>query len=253
MPYIGTKRYETVDCRVTLSSVASQNRGNVVFECQWPPTNADLLWCHNKAIGSMLISGLYLDNIDIVRLAGERCRLSFSYHTDNQSLNENGNGMRAEPPRYTLRASCTQEPLLTHPKLKNAGDEVLEALKALMDGATMGSEIDTSVNDKKKIKDIIAGDSAAMQVARLIIKGTTVFYNPTLTWQERVSARNMNGVSVSGLGKIASPPGGAPSGGGRNYLFTSVDADMDGTGQRVDVVRNYELSGPDGWDAWLYR
>ena len=115
--------------------------------------------------------------------------------------------------------------------------------------------------DKKKIKDAVqvpdrspdfedATDRArAISLFGYLISGIESYYEPSLVIRKTYTAASPP--AARRIGKIASPGvpvPGAPA--GANFLLLSVTAR--GTPGNYQITEEYEMSGPGGWDTFLY-
>ncbi len=168
---------------------------------------------------------------------------------------------------WSLEGSVNDEPLLTHPRAQSQiTDNQREYLKALIDGTRLWEKVpelnkDGSPKldkDKQQImrplKELLQTSLSAngTAVLKMIMSGIHSYRSPAATFRETRIVRS-NQVSLSGLGKIASPKG-APATPKRNWLM--VGCSFSRTSQsrngkwRVEYI--YELSAEGGWNKDLY-
>lgn len=156
-------------------------------------------------------------------------------------------------PSYSLQVVCVPQPILTHKLAESIQGDKLEALKALVNGAHMGSKIDLTKDGEKAnpktIKSILGDDEDAL--VKKIKKGITSFYSPQVSLQARYVVKDPGTVTYQEACKISTPPGPFSSPGGK-YNWLSMGTGVEGSGREWTVTDTYLLSGPDGWDKDIY-
>lgn len=162
-------------------------------------------------------------------------------------------GSSRSNPCYTLSVTAVPQPILTHKLADGIEGEKLDAMKALVNGASMGTLIDTSKTGErsvqKTIKEILSDDSS--EIMKKIMKGVTSFYSPSVTLSVRYKVKEPSSINYIDACKIASPPGPFKTPAGKfNWLSMGTGVEFDG--KECVVSDTYVLSGPEGWDKDIY-
>lgn len=187
-------------------------------------------------------SRLVLKKISGRRIPGELMEVTLYYELPPETSFEFGSREEAE---YTMDYSCSEQPLLTHPKFKDLSEEEQDALMAVAAGA---SPSDTFGKDDKVIKDVVKSDAGKLAMKKLR-KGQISFLCPGGVFSV---TSTVQALSLSGVGKKGSPGSGAPAvSGGYNWIKEGVSGRKTGTGNWRQTI-SWRLSGPDGWDTDLY-
>ena len=168
---------------------------------------------------------------------------------------------------WSLDGSVNDEPLLAHPKAQaQMTDDQREYLKAVIDGTRMWERVAVLEKDgtpkldkdgqqvmaplKQVLKSSLSANGKA--ILKMILAGIHAYRSPAATYREtRIVSSSQ--VSLSNLGKIASP-NGAPAVSNRNWLmvgcnFSRTSQDKKGR-WRVEYL--YELSAEGGWNKDIY-
>lgn len=198
--------------------------------------------------------------VELERLGGEVCELTVTLERyrlgsggggDEEDEPDDGSGGElgtADDPCYSSSSQLVEVHLLSHPKFKNLTDLERRALKAMIDGQDEESLI--AVPDrpdaKVKIKDCISSD-AGRKAFELVGKGVTGYLElameVTARWKGR-SQRFTPGEIVS------SPPGGFNVPSGRDFLVSGAGCEKNGKDAWSSA--SFRMSGPEGWDRFLY-
>lgn len=187
-------------------------------------------------------SRMRLKKIGMEGMEGEMVKVTLYYELPRETSFEFGG---VEEVEYTMDYSCSEQPLLTHPKFKDLSEEEQDALMAVAAGA---SPTDTFGKDEKVIKDVVKSTSGKLAL-ELLRKGQISFLCPggVFSVTSTVAA-----LSLAGVGKKGSPGSGAPAvGGSYNWIKEGVSGRRTGTGNWRQTV-SWRLSGPDGWNTDLY-
>lgn len=149
-----------------------------------------------------------------------------SYVYEGDVNDSDGSGSGFEPRRSTeVRVSVQEEPIACHPKFKDFATE------------------DNAHFDENKIFVGFKKDSP--------YAGITSYFAPGAEFSETTTSRT-GGISLSSVGKIDSPPGGAPGvPGGYNWLYMGATQTKHGT--ITTTTRVWKLSGRGGWNSTIYR
>ena len=151
-----------------------------------------------------------------------------------------------DAPMWSVTSTVVQEPLLCHPKFKGISGDELDALKAVMDGADVNSQMPKSDGTTAKISQIV--DSDAGRKALDYLKRGVIVYNVVST---EATARWKGHSNSYTAGEIAgSLPRGINTPSGRNWLCSGTGTEQQG-GVRWQSA-SFRLSGPGGWDEYLY-
>lgn len=145
---------------------------------------------------------------------------------------------------YSIGMSLSEEPLLSHKKLKDLSVEEKEALQAIISGKDKDS-----YGSLYKDKITSPGGKKALEK---IQRGQTSYYSPKLTWrQSTVRKASAASSDVNKIGQIDNPDGRQPNlGNGRNWLLNSVTQTQEGSSYRIE--REWISSDAGGWDADIY-
>lgn len=154
-------------------------------------------------------------------------------------------------PVCTVRSSLVQVCILAHPKFVGMPEWERRALKAMIDGQDENSLIegDESGPDgapvMKRIKDCIASE-AGLKAFDFISRGV-VFWNDvsveaSLRWKGRANKY--------AAGQIVGSIPGITAAEGRTWLCSGVGTEQ--TGSVTWSTASFRLSGPGGWDEFLY-
>ena len=149
--------------------------------------------------------------------------------------------------RYDQEVTLSDEPLLSHPRYADLDADEQEALQQIING-TLKKE-----NGEDWADDVESEEG--LEALAKIRRGQTMWREPRLVWVERstVAAEDLDdAVDLGTVGQVDAPPGGAPTGGNRDYMFLAGPARMTEDGEYYDLELRWELSGPEGWDEDLY-
>lgn len=195
-------------------------------------------------------AGFFLQSRRAKREAGDKVVVTLSYESvlpvdkDPEDPEEN-----VPIPRYSMAVSLGEEPILTHERYLDLPTAEKIALKQILSGELYKTE-----EGKEKWSDDVAS-TAGLEVLAKIEKGTTAHREPGVIWRERKRipwASLADECQLSLVRRINAPPGGAPVGGDRNYMYLGPQFEQDESGQFADLERSWELSGVNGWDPDLY-
>ena len=143
----------------------------------------------------------------------------------------------------SLEISTQEQPLLTHPRYRDAGTITAAERTALAKVAAGDIEAEEDISS-----------ALGLEALGKLKNGVEAFLSPTLTLRERgvatAGAQNLGAVGkriTSGL------PGGMPAvfGSGQTWLYAGLNQTAFGTG-RVEFERVFLGSGFGGWDTDLY-
>ncbi len=190
---------------------------------------------------------------------------------EEEGGSDNGEGedeeKEEEITEWSLDGSVNDEPLLAHRKAQQGmTDDQREYLKAVIDGTRMWERVAVLEKDgtpkldkdgqqvmaplKQVLKSSLSANGQA--ILKMILAGIHAYRSPAATYREtRIVSSSQ--VSLSNLGKIASP-NGAPAVSNRNWLmvgcnFSRTSQDKKGR-WRVEYL--YELSAEGGWNKDIY-
>ena len=185
---------------------------------------------------------LRLKKISSRRIPGGLVEVSLYYELPRETSFEFGGAEEAE---YSMDYSCSEQPLLTHPKFKGLSEEEQDALMAVAGGA---SPKDTFGKDEKVIEDVVKSEDGKLAL-ELLRKGQISYLCPGGVFSV---TSTVTALSLSGVGKKGSPGSGAPAvGGGYNWLKDGVSGRKTGSGNWRQTI-SWRLSGPDGWRDEIY-
>lgn len=192
----------------------------------------------------------------VKRIAGNLGKLTIrkQNYTGNESDEINFPGSSRDVPKYRLSIMGEKEPILTHPLAKGYEGPVLDALKALCGGASLGDEIRTKDESGKAlyrtVSDVLNGQTD--DLIEKIKKGHVSYYDPKVVVSCSYTVKDVGSIKYQPYCKISSPPGPIPSPpAGRNWLCLGTEVSVDG--DKVEATDTYILSGPDGWDKDTYK
>ena len=138
--------------------------------------------------------------------------------------------MRPAKPNAVYKTGLTlsQEPLLSHPAYKEIDEEELRALQMIVSG----KDKDDQGND---LRDGIESELGKKVLTKLD-RGQTHYYAPRITFHESYVTNNATPPEeLNNIGKIAVPPGPAPSlAGGRNWLLVGFNQTREGNSFRIE-------------------
>jgi hypothetical protein len=183
----------------------------------------------------------------ITRSAAGQIQTQYQIETDQSS---SGSGGRMNGVTFEYISSARTVPIEAHP---NFGGEQASA-QAFIKPEDIKLIKDT-VQTPGKTFDDISGELVSGQLARCrslygyLAKGIESYYVPSVVVRKTYQASSPPGQKT--VGKIAEP--GAPVPGkpkNANFLLLSVSAR--GTSGSYTVTEEYEMSGENGWDTFLY-
>lgn len=157
-------------------------------------------------------------------------------------------GTDREHPEYDLQLQTVQEPILTHPKWEGMSDDKLLALKMLMDGFKRTEKFVREDGTSARIYDELKNVSPVERV-RLILKGVTAYNSPHIVLTVRYRGTAVPDIATAGA-IVSTVPGGFRTPAGRNWYFHGPSWSMKGA--ELWITEVYELSGPGGWDSFIY-
>lgn len=148
--------------------------------------------------------------------------------------------------RYDMEPTLREEPLLAHKRYASLEAD-RDALQNILAG-NLQDEAGVSYADRIETAD-------GLDALGKIRKGQTHYREPGLIWVERSTVAKADlseAMELAKIGKIDTPPGGAPTGGNRNYMRIAGPARNSQDGEYYELEKRWELSGEDGWND-LYQ
>lgn len=134
---------------------------------------------------------------------------------------------------YQLVASTREEPIETHTLFKTIEPANIALVrKAVQDG---------------KPPPILVGPP--LDLYYKLARGQESFMRRGVVWRETSTSAASFG-TISNVGKIDTPPGGAPSNSPGNWILLSVEQSKEGSAFKQ--IREWMASGPEGWDPDIY-
>lgn len=183
----------------------------------------------------------------VLEMEGEKVRVEVVF---NAGFRVDQNPAEDDPvPRYSMAVSLGDEPILTHERYESLPDNEREALRQILSGEKYKTE------EGKEEWEAEIESAPGLEVLAKIKKGVSAHREPGLIWRERkrILFSQLNSESqLDKVRRIDTPPGSPPGGGNRDYMYLGPQLDQDETGEFADLVREWELSGPEGWDPDLY-
>lgn len=177
------------------------------------------------------------------------------YETGDGQSDPSGSGTAAQPgtsresPEYDLQLQTVQEPILTHYKWAGLTDDSLLALKMLMDGYKRDEPLVLSDGTRSTIYTQLKKMTSATQRVKLILAGVTSYNCPHAVLTVRYKSTEVPAIATAGT-IVPDVPGGFATPSGRNWYFHGPSWTMKGS--ELWVTEVYELSGPGGWDEFIY-
>ena len=214
-------------------------------EGKWTATQVFL--CHRNSITKLMprpgtphpeISFISVDNASAQVSEGDIAQITCSYAGTDNTDNE------PSKTTYTLGLSLSEEPLLSHKKLRDLEADEVEALQAIISGKDKDSS-------GASYKDKVTSD-LGKQALEKIQRGQTSYYSPKVTWRQ-ATVRKASAASsdLQKIGKIDEPDGRQPSlSDGRNWLYNGVTQTQEGGSYRIE--REWIASDRGGWDEDIY-
>ena len=147
-------------------------------EGKWTATQVFL--CHRNSITKLMprpgtphpeISFISVDNASAQVSEGDIAQITCSYAGTDNADNE------PNKTTYTLGLSLSEEPLLSHKKLRDLEADEVEALQAIISGKDKDSS-------GASYKDKVTSD-LGKKVLEKIQRGQTSYYSPKVTWRRR--------------------------------------------------------------------
>ena len=263
--YVNIETREGVERRKTMVAPAAAaytestgNRESVKYTGRWSELAA--------AVGSYLSGGGSHEQVtcELERLDGGMAELTVTVEEFRQPTAGGGGddgggggegntapGESADDPVCTVRSSLVQVCILAHPKFVGMPEWERRALKAMIDGQDENSLIegDESGPDgapvMKRIKDCIASE-AGLKAFDFISRGV-VFWNDvsveaSLRWKGRANKY--------AAGQIVGSIPGITAAEGRTWLCSGTGTEK--SGSVTWSTASFRLSGPGGWDEFLY-
>lgn len=236
-------------------------------------------WFNNTpAIGSPhgSNSNVFLSKKSCKRIEGGLVEVRLTYESSNIEEEEGEGGGGGTPGEkdiitYSLDCSCTDEPLLTHPKFEGIPKNMIAYLSALAGGTPLWETVpklnkdatdveyeeggeggQKSIKLEKLAKLLEEGGNTVIKLQDKILRGQTSFRNPGVIWRKSERVKSVSCPSVSGVGRIGAPEGPAPGAGSRNWLYVGLNADTHNSGKGWVITKVWEMSGPKKWDTDIY-
>lgn len=187
---------------------------------------------------------------------GEFAELSatWSFYTNGDgSTSESGAAVQPgedrDHPEYDLQVQTVQEPILTHPKWASLSEDTLTAMKMVMDGYKRTEKITLSDGKTQStIYDVLKSVSPK-DLLQLLLKGVTAYNSPHCVLTVRYKSTEVPAISTVGT-IVQNVPGGFATPSGRNWYFHGPSWQMKGS--ELWITEVYELSGPGGWNSFIY-
>lgn len=157
-------------------------------------------------------------------------------------------GESRDVPEYDLQLQTVQEPILTHYKWNILNEDALLALKMLMDGYKRDEPILLKDGTKSTVGAVV-DDISPPELVSKVLQGVTAYNSPHIVLTVRYKSVEIPSIATVGT-IVTSVPGGFATPSGRNWYFHGPSWTMKGS--ELWVTEVYELSGPGGWDAFIY-
>lgn len=166
---------------------------------------------------------------------------------DESDQPEGDPGDNEDNPTSTCSSSLVPIPLLAHPKFEGIAGDELRALKAMMDGQDENAFLDTNaaLGANKTITECITSE-AGLKAKEYLSKGVTSpnssSTEATLRWKGRSNSYEINTI-YSSIPNVKAKAG-------CNWLCSGTGTEKNGS--EVWQTASFRLSGPGGWDPYLY-
>lgn len=184
---------------------------------------------------------------------GELSAVWSMYEAGDGSTGEAGEeteqpGESRDCPEYDLQVQTVAEPLLTHPKWVGLSDDKMTALKMVMDGYKRTESFQLEDGTHSTIYEVLKDISPAA-LLRKVLQGVTAYNSPHIVLTVRYRSDIVPAIVTVGT-IVSEVPGGFATPSGRNWYFHGPSWTMKGS--ELWVTEVYELSGPGGWDDFIY-
>jgi hypothetical protein len=214
-------------------------------EGKW--TASQVFLCHRNSITQLMprpgtahpeIPFISVDNATAQVSEGDIAQITCNYAGTDNTTND------PAKTTYSLGLSLSEEPLLSHKKLRTLSKEEVEALQAIISGK---EKDDSGATYKDKITSELG-----KKVLEKIQRGQTSYYSPKVTWrQSTVRKASAASSDVNKIGQIDQPDGRQPNvGDGRTWLLNGVTQSQEGSAYRIE--REWIASDAGGWDEDIY-
>lgn len=158
-------------------------------------------------------------------------------------------GESRDVPEYDLQLQTVQEPILTHFKWCVLNEDALLALKMIMDGYKRDEPMVLKDGSKTTVGTVIA-DISPSELVEKVMQGVTAYNSPHIVLTVRYKSVEVPAIATVGT-IVTSVPGGFEAPDGRDWYFHGPSWNMKGS--ELWVTEVYELSGPGGWDKFIYE
>lgn len=155
-------------------------------------------------------------------------------------------GSDAEHPAISCQTTGALEPILSHPKFAAQPPEVLQAFNLVMSGHKLSEKMQVEGEAAPRTIASVLSSSDA-ECYKLIMSGVTQYYSPHTVLTKRYKSAAL----PSGACCVPKDPqAGIAAPSGRNWLYIGPGIEMNG--EEIWVTETYELSGPGGWNDYIY-
>lgn len=156
-----------------------------------------------------------------------------------------------EEPVYSGGQSTVPVSILCHPKFAELPERELRALKAMMDGQDEHSLLvddEGNATGGKRIKDMItseAGRKAMGYIRKHVYEWNEPHAEATARWKSRSNRYTVNDIVATVPGSVMKTPQG--------YNWRVANVGVEEQGGVTWQTATFVLSGPGGWDEYLYQ
>lgn len=242
MRKISLEKTDSSDWKVKLDVASQKITGSLTYtddEENWIARAPELGSAHPD------FPGLLLSTLEATLQPGGIMSVQLSYEGNNPEASYPGRKARLIK-RYHMELGTGEEPILRNQLFDNLSDDERQALQEYL-----GS--DRSKEAYEKARAAVDPEPFSLAALKKLLKGIEAFLNPSLTWQESYTTKNLSDLDLEKVGKIMDAPGPAPElGEGRNWLYMGANATMTNDGKFFDVTRSWQASLSGGWDPDLY-
>lgn len=180
-------------------------------------------------------------------------KITTTHYAANDSANDGSSGEgtskpgeSASNPAVSCQTTGTLEPILTHPKFASEPEEVLQAFNLVMSGHKLSEKMQVpGESEPRTIASVLS--NATPDCYKLIMSGVAQYYSPHTVLTKRYKA---TALPAGACCVRKDPQAGITASEGRDWLYIGPGIEMNG--DEIWVTETYELSGPGGWNEFIY-
>lgn len=192
-------------------------------------------------------AGMVLKKITANRIPGDVIEVELDYESWELTAQYPGRPKGGKTiTLYDVEIGEGEEPLLAHKRYATLTAEERTALSEILNGNIYKDEAGKELWEKAVTSNL--GKEALSKIR----KGITSTKVNSLIFIEKSTIKSLSDIQFSKVNTIQSPPSGADTPDGYNWLYIAPRVSANADGKTWQIEKRWQLSGSGGWDTQLY-